>query len=231
MEYLLISTLRRQNFHRIHLLLLDKRVDSIIASNIEGHEKLVIVKSVEELVRSLSRDNFDKDCSIAIFIYSMSELILRTSLKNAASSFQQLIALTMNPTHSVNLYTVINSSLHDLPTISYLTSMVDAVVTVVPNDGATISSEIAAELHIVRRSQSSTKITEDIEMFEWRDARLQPRLQVRLNDSAMDAKSTTEHENTNEVKVFQKPHSRLITFESTDPEFDDDDDPDADLDL
>lgn len=232
MEYLLITTMRRQNFKKIYVLLLDKRVNNLVPTCQAEYGKLYFVKSIDVLVTTLSNSGETiTDGSIAIFLYSISELVLRTSLRKAATAFQRLLAMTTNSMHHMHLYTFINSSLHNLSTISYLTAMVDAVVTIIPNDGTSISLEVAAEAHIVRRSQSSTKITEEIEMLEWRESRLHPRAQVRIVEAKVGEPQNATEEIPNEVKVFQKPHSRLITFESTDPEFDDDDDPDADLDL
>jgi hypothetical protein len=231
MEYLLAAAMKRQNFNKIYILPLDKRLSNLItATECTEDGNLCVFKSMDDLVSKLTSSVVSKEGSTAIFLYSLSELILRTSLRKATAAFQQLLSLTYHKESNVHLFTFINSSLHDLSTISYLTAMVDAVVTIIPNDGSSLSLEVAAEVHIVRRSQSSTKISEDIEMLEWRDSRLQPRLSVRVVDAPVEETSVVDA-TSNEVKVFNKSHSRLITFESTDPEFDDDDDPDADLDL
>jgi hypothetical protein len=213
--------------------------------------RMIIVRSMEELLQHMSQhqpqqpatvdqiQSLDEKTSIAIFIYSLSEMILRSSLYKEMRLLQDLLGYCINTAHNrVHLFTSMHSSLHELSTISHVTSMMDAVVTIVPNDGSSMSSEVAAELHIVRRSQNSTKIAEDIEMLEWKDNVLQPRLSVSQkiveieHESSQNNNSTNNNDSSNnEYKVFPKAHSRLITFESTDPEFDEDDDPDADLDL
>ena len=103
------------------------------------------------------------------------------------------------------------------------------------------------------RSAVTGKINESIEMFTCRDSLLAP-LKPVTHFGADDADETADSDNTkssitalpagpesagsavkkNNVSsaASQANHNqRLITFDSTDPEFDEDSDPDADLDL
>lgn len=100
------------------------------------------------------------------------------------------------------------------------------------------------------------KVNESIEMFTCRESLLSP-LKPVTHFGADDAEDSTEGDNTKNITalptaaesadknttsgakknnanntVGQVNHNqRLITFDSTDPEFDEDSDPDADLDL
>ena len=97
---------------------------------------------------------------------------------------------------------------------------------------------------MARRSEATGKVTELIEMFVWRNHFLQPlkTSSEQKRDSVNNAnKHTEEDAHTDKVHSLgiesikiheiQRKQARLITFESTDPEFDEDSDPDADLDL
>lgn len=105
------------------------------------------------------------------------------------------------------------------------------------------------------RSAATGKINESTEMFTCRDALLAP-LKPVTNFGADDAEDSAESDSAKDItalptaqdgaekataakssgasgapKANHNQNQRLITFDSTDPEFDEDSDPDADLDL
>ena len=106
----------------------------------------------------------------------------------------------------------------------------------------------------MHRSATTGKINESTEMFTCRDALLAP-LKPVTNFGADDAEDSAESDSAKDItalptaqdgaekataakssgasalKANHNQNQRLITFDSTDPEFDEDSDPDADLDL
>ena len=102
------------------------------------------------------------------------------------------------------------------------------------------------EIQTIRKSCSTGKVTENIEMFSFKDSFMFPlyhhitdknsnNYDNKTNNDIKDntinnslAQLQNSNNNNNKVTINK---SRLITFDSTDPEFDEDSDPDADLDL
>lgn len=112
-----------------------------------------------------------------------------------------------------------------------------------PNRGTIFAvQDLAAEVQILRRSLTTHKVTEQIESLQWSataSGLLEPLQKISSktlsNDSEgkVDQEMTTNAASTAAAVVIPAASgpSRLITFDATDPEFDEDDDPDADLDL
>ncbi len=151
---------------------------------------------------------------------------------------------------------VVHESLHSESVLSHMQSLVSVVVRVVPN-GGTLSPDVAAEMQVVRTSPSTGKVTETVEMFSLRDCALCliPSTAMLAAEQATDSSPQVAETEENGSQILSKllsttatggaasaensaavissggGLSRLITFDSTDPEFDEDSDPDADLDL
>lgn len=149
------------------------------------------------------------------------------------------------------LILVLHQSLHTPQIIALVKSMVNTVVHVVPNDG-TMAKEVLGEVQTIRRSNKSGKVNESVEMISCREGLLHIFPKVSSSGSSasfIESSSAGVAEVTSLMpKAITKPvdnktlsvqssmisstgPSRLITFDSTDPEFDEDSDPDADLDL
>jgi hypothetical protein len=201
--------------------------------------------------------------SFALFIYSLSEIILNVGIARAIFFMKRLDGLLSpasmignDPTSAAApatcLVYVIHESLHSPHDLARLQGAVTAVVRVVPNRG-TLSPEVAAEIHTIRKSTNTGKVVECTELAVFRDGFLCP----LTNKSSSGAVATGDSSNFEEsdrhpptdnllekllnddnkgpLKANTEPTGlmapRLITFDSTDPEFDEDSDPDADLDL
>lgn len=206
--------------------------------------------------KSVTRSFQDCDGSyFGIFLYSLSELILINGIEYISSSIRPIVAQCNYSSRSTDtaqkssvqhptllFVTNLDYTLHPVSTINYVSSIFPTTVSVKPNDG-TLSQSIAAEVQTVRRSLVSSKMFEHIDYFTWKSNMITPVLKVDDNVGHNNQKLSTEEggENQDELKntlqstlidgSVSKINPRLITFDSTDPEFDDDDDPDQDLDL
>lgn len=202
--------------------------------------------------------NCEKDCYYGIFLYSLSELLLTSGVESFSSSLRSLIAQcnfcaktfdsavqNANNDHPILLLvSTLHYTLHPVSVINYMCSMFPTSVTMKPNDG-TLSQSIAAEALTIRRSLVTSKMFEHIDYFTWKTNMIHPVTKSDDNvatnkyiDSINDEDSTMEEtqlkstlQSTLVDGSVTKVNPRLITFDSTDPEFDDDDDPDQDLDL
>jgi hypothetical protein len=193
--------------------------------------------------------------SCALFIYSLSEIILNVGVAQTISFMKRLSCLVTPPTvpkmngnpNSAVIPTcciiyVLHESLHSPHDLIQLQNAVSVVVRVVPNRG-TLSPEVAAEIQTIRKSPNSGKVVECIELAVFRDGFLCP---LTNKSSSGDNMNVTQDPGTDnllekllnegtKVQLKVEPTGliapRLITFDSTDPEFDEDSDPDADLDI
>ncbi len=225
-----------------------------------GQDKIDLVTVLKTMQRAAETSLKSND-SFAFIIYSLSELILNVGMKQSLWFVSELLKITQNCAQTLTITPavvfVVHESLHSLQTVAHIQSLVSTVVRVVPNSG-TLSPEVAAEIQTVRKSPSTGKVSESVEMFAHRDAMLWP-----IPSTASNAESSAGHssdiDNTSAENVFTQllgasaafttapptkeslalsamggssnSTARLITFDSTDPEFDNDSDPDADLDL
>jgi hypothetical protein len=168
---------------------------------------------------------------------------------------------------SLSMFTNVNCSLHSASFLSFVKSQFPTVISVVPNDG-TLSTQVAAQVQVIRRSTATNKISENLEMFSFakngvlvspivstftassssENQKLLPQSN-KLSDQSVEGFDEVDKSSTFTPKdtassldashqqrhipsaISPKPNVRLITFDSTDPEFDEDSDPDADLDL
>lgn len=155
---------------------------------------------------------------------------------------------------------VINESVHTPLVLAQIQRFLFTFARAIPNVG-TLAIEVVCEIQTIRKSSVTGKVAEGIDMFSYSQNYLQliepvdlsarSRSKVDDNDDPADGSSqkksptsllmqemdknliTSDQEGSKSfatagpVQVMQ----RLITFENTDPEFDEDSDPDADLDL
>ena len=242
-----------------------------------GFDGKSILSSIEETTKNWQ----NQELTYAIVVYSLSELILTLGLRKAVTFAKDLIhflqseladgsaksVVSANPT----VVFIVHESLHSTSVITQLQSLASIIVKVVPNSG-TLASEVVAEMQTIRKSATTGKIVECIEMFGYREGLLYP---MKTNndetsdlsnaagdveeDAANDSNSSTKNNSSvimskllssdsnaattasatvstsvmpaSPSAVVVDTSKRLITFDSTDPEFDEDSDPDADLDL
>eukprot|EP00598_Pedospumella_elongata_P008415 CAMPEP_0184988556 /NCGR_PEP_ID=MMETSP1098-20130426/24521_1 /TAXON_ID=89044 /ORGANISM="Spumella elongata, Strain CCAP 955/1" /LENGTH=361 /DNA_ID=CAMNT_0027513335 /DNA_START=8 /DNA_END=1090 /DNA_ORIENTATION=- len=197
--------------------------------------------------------------SISELILNIGFMKTREFLRTLTSLLHEHINVGSNSSSSAalvpSIVLVVQESLHSTAVLAQIQSLASVIVRVVPNSG-TLASTVAAEVQTIRRSAVTGKINESIEMFTCRDSLLAP-LKPVTHFGADDADETADSDNTkssitalptalesadknagsavkkNNVSsaASQANHNqRLITFDSTDPEFDEDSDPDADLD-
>ena len=123
--------------------------------------------------------------------------------------------------------------------------MADVFIRVNVNRGMSSSSQVAGNIHMIRRSHLSNKVTEDTEFFGKQNGKLFMIANTTKYDvvheeekKSEDKKQEGDLESSTPSVVLQKQHHHhhsagvaLITLDEDDPEFDEDEDPDADLDL
>ena len=104
----------------------------------------------------------------------------------------------------------------------------------IPNDGI-LAPSVTAEIQLIRRSPATGRVTESLEMFRMQNHQLLPIVVDKKRDPIVSAAADVMPEAIESASSSNKEPTasplRLITFDSTDPEFDEDSDPDADLDL
>jgi hypothetical protein len=201
----------------------------------------------------------------AIFISSLTDWILNAnSIEEVGRELYNLRKIMgnkyQNSLFQIHLYTTLYTTLHSFETVQIIQSWFPTVVRVLPNDGIMFSPMIAAEVHTIRRSEGSNKMSEALELFIWssitertltpfvmltplisntsavKDKNLS-QIQSNNDNSKVDDSAPTKStitstaNNNNSILPPKMSQSRLITYDRTDPEFDEDDDPDADLDL
>lgn len=199
---------------------------------------------------------------MCLLFHSLSEVILSIGLAQALqliTAFRDLLksidgaATTASPSSIVFL---VNSSLLTTYSIAQIQNAIDNIVIVVsalswlsmhlyyliastsklPNTGV-LAPDVATEIQTIRRSPTTGRVTEALEMFGWTGSVLTPIVTKEGKIPRSDSNATGEGETAakEDLKPLPPPpqqlNTRLITFDSTDPEFDEDSDPDADLDL
>lgn len=158
---------------------------------------------------------------------------------------------------------IIHETLHSPRILSRIQSFGHTILIIKPNKG-TLSQEVATEVHCIRRSPDSGRVSEEIDIFVLSNQipfkNVFPILPIIRSkesiteidsdsvDIAEDHRTVTsalsniklQHDSTSNdstklpnVPISNKPNlfKQLVTFDSTDPDFDEDDDPDNDLDI
>eukprot|EP01039_Chlorochromonas_danica_P011379 gene11379-12709_t len=257
-DYLLKKAYQASRFSKILFLSFDRQqeeIEEVLSSSVKESDKLKgtgNVKFITTLPTTLNSNTLheeifsflteDTTTPKAIFLYSLSEVSLCYDKVDVWRWCQSL--LTHCQHHHTLLVTTLHSSLHNEKDRSMWTSLFPTVVKVSPNGGH-LSEVIAGEVQVLRRSPTSGKVTEEQEMVQWVENCLQPiavhkeKKSSRSGATGGRAEEGTKQEkqgeglsesldskNENEANI-----ARFITFDSTDPEFDEDSDPDADLDL
>lgn len=247
-ETIFMKSCKNKSYFRIILIALDYKlmngaIQSFIESNGNSFDIIVFQEWSEFMKESetlLSYDPEHKNSMQGIFLLSLSELILTHGVKSLRSDITKITSKVHESTfeqHKFNttlFVAAVHSSLHQVNSINHISSMFHSTITVIPNNSSLISSSVAAELKILRKAAGTTKITEQQELMQWCAGctldHIATDTSKKLPDSDISANNPAFLEGGTKHTV-KKLNSRLITFDSTDPEFDEDSDPDADLDL
>jgi len=191
--------------------------------------------------------------STAVLLFSISELVLRHDLNSAIHIIREISKWNLGA-----FVTCMHSTLHSLKDRTRIEDAFTSVLYVNPNDGS-FSEEVHAEVQTVKKSVNTGKVTEAMELFGLSAgagtggivdvdggacARLvcihrkkvtcetpnEPDASSKPADPSAAAAATAA---AAAVQIHQATQGskRLVTFDSADPEFDEDSDPDADLDL
>lgn len=187
----------------------------------------------------------------SVILFSITELVFRYNYNLSLKILTEI--------QSWNLCCFIaslHSTLHDGKSRSIIEDQFSTICYAIPNDGM-FSDEVLAEIQTIRKSLTSGKVTESTELFGWKQYKTGKAMDNKLSEgilycmhknkvynsmmvSDMSNQASNMEQNADAQVAPQPPKSqsvvlpttkRLITFDSTDPEFDDDSDPDADLDL
>lgn len=175
-----------------------------------------------------------------VFVYSLSEILLRDGLQSALRFIHAL------DSYCSSIF-VVHSTLHTPRQLLEIKNACATVMVVTPNDGS-MSEEIVMETHTIRKSAVSGKVVErkDLFKFDFGDVGSQTsfgQLQPIQNSRGTPATLAGDPSKAESIQVAPGSsqgeivpsrggyQSRLITFDSNDPEFDDDSDPDHDLDI
>jgi hypothetical protein len=160
----------------------------------------------------------------AIFIYSLSELVLTHGTQRSLQWIRRI-----NQTPSLFLFASLQQSLHTIAKVSQISQAFPVVIKVVANMGM-LGEAVAGEAQVLRRSRDTGKVSEHTFILHWQHGVLQP-LSIQKPSTQTPSSESSTTSSTAYVEAEARSMPRLITFDSTDPEFDEDSDPDADLDL
>lgn len=231
LDYLLAQALRDARYRRIVAVALDRdpmeiRASLLAVSKALGYDGV-------DLSRLLLLDDLDLQQPFAalaaqgdaVFLYSLSELYLT----HAALHLMPWMHAAMHHCNSSGVLLIANlhCSLHTPEVVAALSAHFPTVAKVQPNYGM-MSDTVAAEVQTVRRSQSTGKVSEQMDMLVWTRGVLLPLVTNRKQKGGKEVQEKAQQE---VQQAVQQVAGRLVTFDSTDPEFDEDSDPDADLDL
>ena len=198
-------------------------------------------------------ENKIEKSDIAVVIYSFSEMILKYGITKSFHFINEIEKLLkMKTTEKYSLILTIHISLHSPRLLSRIQTLGNINIIVKPNQG-TLSHEVITEIHCIRRSIDSGKVNEDIDLFSIDSSNNLiciapiPRKQIIIKENNEEKvidnpiskfqQSIVDNINKTNSNINQSNGmnsmitKQLITFDSTDPEFDDDEDPDDDLDL
>lgn len=223
-------------------------------------DKLTVHTALDNSLESIISpmlSTLPSDSYISVLVYSLSEQILMLDAKFLPSFQQdmQFLRYAQQELKKKVLYTAcLHSSLHSSQFMQYLQTFFNTCIYIVPNYG-TYSEYIACEVMCVYRSIQTQRVKESIEMCVWEQGMLVPLKgsirgvgedglageegkavhkkdeDNREDDGQAAAKGEVQIHASIQGMSLQNNKARLISFESTDPEFDEDSDPDADLDL
>jgi hypothetical protein len=273
-DFLLVKALLSSRFEMVVVLNMDRRQDDLLAvAQAHGGDvrKLRFVSwqpglTAKHLVESIqstvqqhrqSETNSAKS-SVAIFVFSVSELCLLYGFRDATWLIKTLANIDRAPsTYAERVHSVvgvIHDSLHRTTHSQYFQGLFNTIVTLLPNDGM-LASTVLGQIQCIRKSPTTGKFYENSELFSQFRGVLSPipsnkadalssssqsnaeteDAQSKLVNELMGAASPTDEKSStdknNKTVEPSGPMSRLIAFDSTDPEFDEDSDPDNDLDL
>lgn len=279
LNYLLIQTLGNQKYRRVIIICEDVKISEIqillSMSQSNNLSRVLFVASWKDFIDSYfvtsPPHSFNHDDSIAIFLYSLGGLLYQEVNTMFSREFQLLLRLTAQSKDtgrdksagvscswkdcSILFITNLEMPLLASSQLHYVKSLFSTVVTAIPNSG-TLSEEVVLQVQTIRRSTSTGKIQENVEMFSFKKPGVllapitvssssnhsyrtmkteseKPEKILfeadRANQSIITPPTTTSQPST--TSTTNAVHPRLITFDSADPEFDEDSDPDADLDL
>ena len=232
-DYLLAKAIENERFEAIFLCINDRNPHCFPSSS----KTRPILP--ENLLNLCEKSDIETEKSI-LFLSSLSEILLLHKNRNIALLFSAFRSRFLTS------ICVVHSSLHDNIKLTELKLKSDTSLLVSPNDGS-MSAAIAVEIHSIRKSKVTGKVVERKDLFSLRtgdeSSSGRPALvpikgntsrQTR-EDEEKEEIQNGEAENENMITLSAKKkgayESRLITFDSNDPEFDDDSDPDHDLDL
>lgn len=234
LDYLLIAALSSSRVSRVLVVASDRDpstirglVPSNVASKLEIQSTFDEHHCIDEWCKLGAA--LESDQEMIVFLYSFTEVCHRLGAAAAVHWLCQFNKVA--PRCKLRLGCILHQSLHADQELSYLLANFRVVARVIPNYG-TMAEAVAAEVLTIRRSATTGKVTEEVEMLQWNSTGL---LEPRPSKArvATDVKAPEKSEVTAEVSVapLTSAATRLITFDATDPEFDDDEDADADLDL
>ena len=231
-DYLLAKAVENERFEVIFLCVNDRNPHSFPSSS-----KIRIV-SPEDLFNPCGVESADMEKSI-LFLSSLSEVLLLHKNKNISFLFSHLRSAFLTS------ICVIHASLHNSIKLTELKLKSDTSLLIAPNDGS-MSAAIAVEIHSIRRSKATGKVVERKDLFSLRTGEesssgrpalvpikgnISRQTREKEEKEVEEGKDDEESTITVRAKKIGAYESRLINFDSNDPEFDDDSDPDHDLDI
>lgn len=223
--------------------------------------------TTESILNNIAAELSSGPAQCAVIFSSLSDLILGVGVAQSLKFVKSLAAIGAYTT-----VVTIHRQLHSPTVCAQVSALMTTNALFYVNNGV-MAAEVAGEIHTTRRSPTTGKVTECVEMFSLRrsadanraaSSSAQPssvtqtpilvymsRNKHRIfgsidtdnsksdgGDAALSATSAIPSSTSNirkekedEDVVVSAVGPRIVEFDSTDPEFDDDDDPDADLDL
>jgi hypothetical protein len=221
---------------------------------------------IEARVIDITRES---ELPIAVLVHSFSDFLLRYGSNPSIKFLSKLKDITratsLSPSHSSHslAIAVINQSLLLPSLLARLQLVASALLYLKPNNG-TMAEEVLFEVHVIRRSMETGKVSENVDMFVANSnavsnpntiaalvipvpkrreideadkdrAHLPQKQQQQPEDLMKRLQEPISMRATPETlsadKARSLPRKQLVTFDSSDPDFDEDDDPDDDLDL
>jgi hypothetical protein len=164
--------------------------------------------------------------------------IIKESIIDKEENFGRVFAIVQENLHSFNNIEILKQN---------FTSIINSGPSLLSLDGNNINSfdnrSAVADINIIRKSPNTGKILEEEEIFGYDNVnyRLYPLSIVKDNQIVEDIKTKTIQDSLLKLQLAgpnkqinhhkNDRHELKITFNSTDPEWDDDPNPDDDLDL
>lgn len=254
-SYLIKKMMSYSKYEKILYIALD-RPHNLCLNGLSSDCKLEVLNyQINEMADVLSMISSVKakmeSCEgCGIVVSSFTEICLSVGHVKAMSALRSLIEL-----EAAALILTVHSSLHSPAATAQISKACIATASFVPNDGI-LSDEVAGEIYTFRKSPTG-RISESAELFglqrfvpscavETNSLPAHELLYISRNKHKVDASALDNDDKATAstaggadkddglpTGVGSVAHhaQRLIAFDSTDPEFDDDSDPDADLDL